>query len=236
MEIEESDIKSSIAEWQREQEAQRGSAQVAHGVSTATVEAERVTCSCCENNDEKQTEGCGCCGWKRLPDGRRYHAESGRTVAAVAAARIAASDEAVGAAAEGTVEDGAADEEGTGGGSVTDREAPEGQILDERRGASAAEEAQSVTIKVKNLYGKEWILCDLIRTSTIFDLKESVFRVSGIRIGRSAEEEVRLLFEGKQLLNDDEMLESHGIGVGVEANEKKPPSPLFLVRRKNTDR
>ena len=236
-EVQEADVKASISEWQEEQAAE-GEREPGDGDPEGST-----TCSCCETNEEKQRDGCNCCGWMLLEDGTRFHAESGRTVAVgawtrhVARAEAGAASSRLPQASSGAVCTAAAVADGGNDADADTGEEAETDIL-ARADAAAPEEEEEVTVRVKNFYGAEWQLkSGLHGGSTVWELKEAISRATGISIAPSSSDataddyrnnagEVRVLFQGEQLSSDGATLAS--LRIGCDGND----SPLFLVRRR----
>mmetsp|Transcript_22438 Transcript_22438/g.46093 ORF Transcript_22438/g.46093 Transcript_22438/m.46093 type:complete len:303 (+) Transcript_22438:55-963(+) len=172
-----------------------------HGTGGAEVTG---PCSCCESNAQKQRDGCSCCGW-RLPE----------TMCSEPSSRD--SDESK---RNEAVEETAKREADTDSSSTS-----------EVRTETIDSLMVCPVVKSLQIAGKAWHPSLPASTSTVYDLKESVFLAGGPPV-----DDQRLLFKGRELESDEASLVAE-VGIVPENTEGSgrmavAPQELYLLRKK----
>lgn len=178
-EVQESDIKAAVAEALRSTSDR--SVEERDHAAAESPENGAATCSCCENNWDRQLEGCGCCGWRFLEDDNvRVHMETGQRVV-VGAGNFNDDDEASSSAfsssssstspsdrtlsahqpAEATASTAASatpasDVAAASPGEIDGENPASRSLLEDRVSSPRLEDGRMVCLQVSSLFGKTW--------------------------------------------------------------------------------
>jgi hypothetical protein len=254
-EVRECDVKASIAEWQQHREGaaaaaaaaavalplpiahHRSSAGVADAAAAAGEELEGRSCSCCVHDVLKQREGCNCCGWRLMEDGSRVQQQEEEQEQEEEEQQEEQEQQVVEEATEEASPEQHTDaNDGADFANADAASAMENTAAAPATTAAPTEGGESVTITLRDFYGGEWILGGSLHAgSTLGALKQEIACVTGAAATEEGEgEEVRLLFEGRQLPTAaDGVTATLGeLRIGCDGNA----APVFLVRRRRHGR